>query len=366
MTRLEMESPPTLAPSSTPPPSEREEPINVGRRFLRPETIFSFLISFAILFFFFARVDIDLGAVAARLRTVQPLWLALGFLVYYLSFPVRALRWRMLLANAGLRRETNEHVPDLTGLTEMIYLSWFVNCIVPAKLGDAYRSYLLKSRAGVSFSTTIGTILTERLTDVLVLFGLLALAGLVAFHGRLPAELVPLLIAGSAAAVIVVVGLIALRSLRPLVDRLLPARLHHLYSKFEHGILRSLRPRSVPALLLFTGIIWLLEGLRLYCVAAALNLTLPLSVTLFIALASSLLTTIPFTPAGLGVVESAVVTVLLWFKVDSPTAFSVSLLDRVISYWSIVVLGLVIYLISSNRRALAALAGRLRPSRADG
>ena len=48
---------------------------------------------------------------------------------------------------------------DINGLVEIIYLSWFVNCIVPAKLGDAYRSYLLKRNSNVAFSSTIGTIL---------------------------------------------------------------------------------------------------------------------------------------------------------------------------------------------------------------
>ena len=367
MTRHEIEPPGMVAPATDNPAAdngERDDPISLWQRVVRRETIVSFVFSFAILIFFFTRIDFNVQATLDRMRTAQPLWLVLAFVAYYCSFPVRAVRWRMLLANAGLRQERNPLVPGVGGLTEMIYLSWFVNCIVPAKLGDAYRSYLLKNRAGVSFSTTIGTILTERLTDVLVLFGVMALAGLVAFHGHMPPELITLLIVGSILAVVIVAGLVALRSLQPLVRRLLPSRVHHLYQKFEHGIVRSLRPRTIPALLLYTGVIWLLEGLRLYFVASALGLRLPLSVTLFIALASSLLTTIPFTPAGLGFVESAVVTVLLWFNTDAPTAFSVSLLDRVISYWSIVVLGLVVYLISSNRRAFGALGSRLGPPRA--
>jgi glycosyltransferase 2 family protein len=249
-------------------------------------------------------------------------------------------------------------LPGVGGLTEMVFLSWFANCIVPAKLGDAFRGYLLKQRARVSFSTTIGTILTERITDVLVLFGLMALAGLVAFHGHLPDQLLYLLIFGSVLVGIVLIGLISLRGIRPLAARLLSARLHGLYQKFEQAVLKSFQPRTIPHLLLYTGVVWLLEGLRLYLVSSALGLRLPLSVTLFIALASSLLTTIPFTPAGLGFVESAVVTALLWFQVDPATAASVSFLDRIISYWSIVVFGVIVYLISSNRAALTALVRR--------
>jgi hypothetical protein len=332
--------------------AERDDNVNVVRRFFRPQTIISFLFSFAVLVFFLTRINIDLDDVLARMRTADPAFLLLAFAAYYLSFPVRAMRWRMLLGNAGLRRAENARLPGLPGLTEMIFLSWFANCIVPAKLGDAYRSYLLKQRARVSFSTTIGTILTERITDVLVLFGLMALAGLIAFHGHLPSELLYLMVFGGVLVGIVVAGLVMLRSLRPLAARLLPARVHSFYHKFEQGILQSFRPQTIPHLLVYTGIVWLLEGLRLYCVALALGLKMPLSVTLFIALASSLLTTIPFTPAGLGFVESAVVTVLLWFRVDQATAVSVSFLDRIISYWSIIVFGVIVYVIGANRERL--------------
>src|SRR3712207_7067169 len=41
---------------------------------------------------------------------------------------------------------------SVLGISEIVMLSWFANCIVPAKLGDAYRAYLLKRTAGVSFS----------------------------------------------------------------------------------------------------------------------------------------------------------------------------------------------------------------------
>src|SRR5579885_2192888 len=44
----------------------------------------------------------------------------------------------------------------IPGLSLIMLLSWFANCVVPAKLGDAYRGYLLKEEARVSFSKTMG------------------------------------------------------------------------------------------------------------------------------------------------------------------------------------------------------------------
>jgi uncharacterized protein (TIRG00374 family) len=352
---VEAPDPPAGAPEAD--LTEQEANASLLRRLGRVETIVSFLFSFAILVFLLTRVNIDLGEVVRRMSSANGLFVLLAFAAYYASFPVRALRWRMLLRNAGVSKADNPRVPGLIGLTEMIFLSWFANCIVPAKLGDAYRGYLLKSRARVSFSTTMGTILTERITDVLVLFGLLVAAGYIAFRGHLPDQLVYLLGFGAVLAGAVVVALIGIRGFRPVAARLMPKRAHELYVKFEYGVLQSFRLRTLPLLLGYTGVVWLLEGLRLYLVCMALGVRLPLSVTLFIALASSLLTTIPFTPAGLGFVESAVVTALLWFRIDTATALSISFLDRLISYWSIILLGMVVFVLSVNRERIKTLLG---------
>jgi hypothetical protein len=329
--------------------SEQEANARLLNRLRRPETIVSFLFSFGILLFLMTRANIDLDDVLRRMAMANGWLLLAAFLVYYASFPVRALRWRLLLNTAGVSKADNQRMPGVIGLTEIVFLSWFANCIVPAKLGDAYRGYLLKSRARVSFSTAIGTILTERITDVLILFGLLVAAGYIAFRGHLPDQLIYLLVFGGVLAGLVLLALVSIRGLTPLVQRFLPARVYDFYTKFAHGVLRSVRPGTIPWLLGYTCVIWLLEGLRLYLVSAALGVRLPLSVTLFIALASSLLTTIPFTPAGLGFVESAVVTALLWFRTDVTTALSISFLDRIIAYWSIIVFGIIVFVLSANR-----------------
>jgi glycosyltransferase 2 family protein len=74
-----------------------------------------------------------------------------------------------------------------------------------------------------------------------------------------------------------------------------------------------------------------------------------LSAVIFIALLSSLLTTLPLTPGGVGVVEGAVTVALGLFLNDPTLALSIALLDRLINYWSLVVGGFVLYLVSKRR-----------------
>ncbi len=323
----------------------------LSHRLLNVRTLLSFALALGLLAFIFTRFDLDPAEIWQVLKETNLLFFAAGFVVYYSAFILRGLRWRTLLSNVGLTRKAGYSIPGVAGLIEIIYLSWFVNCIVPAKLGDAYRSYLLKRNADVSFSRTIGTILAERIIDLLILFSLLCVSAFLTFQGRLPGDMNLVLAFGALLVVIILGGLIALRGFSQQLLKLIPERYRSKFQHFQHGTLQSFRRRSIPMLIGFTASIWLLEGGRLFFVTQALDqghlITLP--IVIFIALASSLLTTLPVTPGGIGLVEGAVVVVLVWVGVDQPTAISIALLDRLINYWSIVVGGLVVYLVSKKK-----------------
>jgi uncharacterized protein (TIRG00374 family) len=70
-----------------------------------------------------------------------------------------------------------------------------------------------------------------------------------------------------------------------------------------------------------------------------------------VALISSLLTAIPFTPAGLGIVEGGVVYILTSLYGATPTeAGAIVLVDRAISVLSIIIFGSIAYVLSSKTK----------------
>ena len=329
---------------------------SLGKRFFNLRTLLSFALGFAIIGFLFTRVQIDVGAILDRIRQANPWLLAVALVAFYATFPVRALRWRRLLDNVELStHEEGGRRMGIPALSEIMFLAWFANCVVPAKLGDVYRAYLLKINVGVSFSTTIGTILAERIIDVVILFLLMLAATGLSFGRAIPGEVLVLMQIGLALVVLVVLGLITMRRLRPLIERVLPQRLHEQYGRFEHGTLNSFR--GIPTLVGLTGVTWCLEVLRLYLVTLSLGLnSIAQSVIVFVALAAALMTTLPLTPAGLGFAEGAIVGVFLLAAnaglapgVDEHGAASIALLDRGISYWSLIALGLVVYPLSRKK-----------------
>jgi uncharacterized protein (TIRG00374 family) len=343
-------SPPDLPPGAPTAADEPaiEAPPGLAKRVFQPQTLLGFLLAGVALYFVYRNgLKLDFREVWAEMRHSNGWFLAGAFLIYYSSFIFRAKRWEVLLGNVGYSRARGVNMPSTAGLGEILYLSWFANCVTVARLGDAYRGYMLKRAAGVSFAVTMGTILAERLVDVAVLAGMMALSALLAFRGALPQAVEFALIGGIAVTIVGLVGMASLRRLRPFVERFLPARLFDFYSNIESGITGSFR--RIPFLLVLSVIGWVIEGTTLYLTAAAVGVPLSVAQAIMAALASALLSTIPFSPAGLGFTESGTILLLTSFNMEATPAAAVVLLSRVINYWSIVGIGAVLYVFSRKK-----------------
>ncbi len=322
-----------------------------GGRIFSLRNIASIFLTLIVLYLVYQELlGLDWREAWASVRGTNVGLFALAFAIFYCSFPLRARRWEMLLANVGYDRTAIHRMPSPLRLTRIMYLGCFANCLTIARLGDAYRGYLLKKVVGVSFVVTLGTVVAERLLDTLVLAMMAGAGLLVAFHGSLPAEAIQVLVAGLVLTVVGVLGLLSMRRLRGVVEWTLPKRLHVHYARLEHGVVGSFR--RLPLLVVYSIIGWLIEGATLYMVAAAVGMPVSVAGALVVALAAALLTTVPITPAGLGFTEGGMIFMLQWLGLDAYTASAVTLLFRVINYWSIVVFGLLIYVASRNDKRL--------------
>ena len=319
-----------------------EPPGTLGSKLLKPQTIVSFLIALAIMVFFYRRLDISPGEIWNNLKAANP-WYFLGALViYYAGMVLRGVRWRWMLIAADIERIDGVKIPGNVQLTEILILSWFVNCLVPARMGDVYRSYVLKRETKISFSASLGTIVAERVVDLFVLVAMMVTAGLITFHGNTPGQatrtyfIAGLLIGFGAAA------LFLLWFARHFIERRLPEKWQGQFVRLHDALFACLRrPGRFIAI---SVVIWTMDGIRLLLVAKSLGVTLSYANSLFVSLMSSMLTTLPITPAGLGVVEGAMIVVLKWVHVSPSLAISIAVMDRLITYWSLIVVGLVLYI----------------------
>ena len=357
---------PAFTPSDASPVADRgrepdPEGMSLARRIRQPRTILSIAVPIAVIAIFVGLNGSQLSKVPGLVLGANPLLVLAAFIVFYAGFPLRGLRWSTLLQGTGLRISTRDS-------TEIIFLSWLVNCVVPAKLGDVYRAYLLKINSTASLSRTFGTVFIERVLDLFAIAVLGLAAGYWSFRDGLPPPIQLVFGIGVVVVVALGVGLFTLRNFgRQIIVRLpLPHQVLELYDRFEEGVFGALVARHLPKLGLMTGFIWMTEALRLYLVVQALHfadVSLGLSGAVFVALIGSLLTAVPLSPAGLGIVEAGVVGVLhVAYGVPLPEATAIALLDRVISVFSIIVFGSIAYALSSKPRGLGRIDGAPDPA----
>lgn len=328
---------PIQSPDQPPTPTIGHPPRHPAVRLIRPAVVVVVLLIVVVTLYRQGR-SIDWTETGDQLRSANVWWFGLGLVAFHAGFLLRCYRWRVLLTGA----ESHEKVVvadrlPFHSIVGIMYRAWFVNTVTIARAGDAYRGYLLKKRSGASFSSSIGTIVSERIVDVMVLAVLLISAILLAFHQHMPRGLPAILAISAVLAVAGPMSLLFLHRLQPLILRRLPARVSDKAGIVMAAMIASVR--RMPLLVLLSAGGWLGETLMLLFVARAIGIDLPITHAATVALLTALLTTLPITPGGLGIADAGIIFLLGTVSVASGPAAAIAILARVITFGSVVLIG---------------------------
>lgn len=268
----------------------------------------------------------------SSIKNTNFFWFFVAFGCFYASIFLKSIRWKLLLNDAELEVKLKDSIL-------IFYLSMFANSIIPAKIGDIYRSYLLKQKNNAPISLSFATVFVERIFDLMTMIPLLLIFGIISFNSDIPVEVFIALKYGIALIILLIVfTLIFLKLNAKIMDKINNKLIKNVFTNFEKGI-RTLKVRSIPKLFLLSLISWITEGFTIYFIFLSIGLNFDVLFSIFTDLSSSLLTAIPFTPSGLGVVEYALVFILNLKNTGITESSVVIVLYRVISYFSIIFLG---------------------------
>lgn len=289
-------------------------------------------------------MSLDLGAVRAALGRAQPGPLALATLVYCALFPLRGLRWSLLLEPLA------PVSPTLA--TRGFLVGFMANNVLPARLGDVVRALVLAREARVPRSATFATVLLEKVFDGVTVVGILGLAlALVpvapdrAAQLRAVAGLMGLVFGGALTVCVLLAAMEgptlarARRVLTPLPDRVGEALLN-LLGKLASGLHVLRRPRRTAAILGLSITIWGLEVVVYGFVAGALGAALPFWGLALVMAILTLGLTAPSAPGFVGVFEALVIPALGLLGVPPEEAAAFALLLHAIHYVPGTLLGL--------------------------
>jgi uncharacterized membrane protein YbhN (UPF0104 family) len=333
--------------SGNPPPSLR-------RQLLSPQTALSLVALAGLVALLVWRFDIAWSATYDAVRHLDPRWYLAAVAVHYVTFVFRGARWRVLLGNATRSDEHPPRLPSALGAGYIILISWFANSVTWFRMGDAYRAYAYTQDSGLAFTRSMGVVLADRLVDLVVVIVLMGAGmGVLVAGGQVHPPLL-LVLMGGALLGAVAVGLAGMVLAKRWVAPRLPARVGEVYHRFHDATLGSLR--RIPLVLALGVAGWLCEAGRLALVIQAVGVNVALGLVLFVPMANGLLTAVPLTPGGLGVVETGV-SGLLRLELAVELAIAVALVDRTISYLSVVLAGGVAFAVRQLRLARRNLRG---------
>jgi uncharacterized protein (TIRG00374 family) len=266
--------------------------------------------------------SVDIGRAVEVLRTADRGWIGLMAVFIVADLAVRALRWQRLVAPIG-------HV-RLPAMLAYLLVGYLANNVLPARLGELVRSHYLGDREGLSRTTTLGTVVVERVVDFVVVVAIasaaiivLSVRGIVA-----SAVLVGIAVAGLLAAA-VVVGIAAHRL--PGAERIGAAaerwpRVHELAGKLRGGLAVAGKPRTLTEALVLSAIAWGATILSFAAAGQAIGVELTIGQASLLASGVALATAIPAGPANLGTFELAAVAIGRAIGVPDHTAFALALL----------------------------------------
>jgi len=283
----------------------------------------------------------DVTELTANLGRYQWRYFIYGLGLATANYALRFVRWQYYLARLKVPLGSPGGVP--TGDSARIFVAGFVMSVTPGKVGEVFKSVLLQASHGVPLARTAPIVVAERLTDLLALVLLTALASL-SFEGGGAIAL-----AGAIFVAVVWVacawrplGELALRiaGKLPVLGRL-EARLREAYDAL-HELVRP-APLAVASFLALLS--WGLECVSLLVIALGFEgVALSLLEATFAYGGPTIVGALVLLPGGLGATEAGMTGVLEAFEVpgmSTSVAIAITMLVRLATLWWAVVLGVI-------------------------
>jgi uncharacterized protein (TIRG00374 family) len=294
--------------------------------------------------------DIKPGEVIAHARRANPGLLLLAVLLATATFPLRTIRWRLIL------RDVDGHRFPMLPLWHATAIGFMANNLLPARAGEVARAYVAGRQLPVRFMTALASIGVERVFDGLVMLGLMALA---IAAPSFPAQTLvggrSLSTLATSAAVffgaLLLIALLVVHRPAPwlallgrLTRRLLPARGAERVMHWAEGIVAGLAvlksPPRFAGVVFWSLVLWITNAAAFAVCFRAFGLSVPLEGALLLQGVIGFGVAVPSTPGFVGVFEAATLLTLSVYGVDPSLAVSYALTYHLTTFIPITLLGL--------------------------
>jgi glycosyltransferase 2 family protein len=273
------------------------------------------------------------------MESAQYLWLIPATIAFLISYYFRAIRWQIFM-------DPIKHLP-VKRLIPSLMIGFMGNSVLPARLGELIRPYVLGKKENLSISAALATVVIERIFDGICMLFLLAIV-LLFFAPSISSSTesfisLPKIQAISytflAFNIAIIIFLYLLKKYPDKVVvifrklfRFLPVhwldKLAHLLLSFVDGLHILHQPKQIILASLYSFAVWITVALEILFVQYAFHLgSLPLSAPIFIMVIIAIGVMLPSAPGYVGPYHAACrgALVLLGVEVNTAIGFAVIL-----------------------------------------
>jgi uncharacterized protein (TIRG00374 family) len=290
---------------------------------LNPRILIGVAVSVACLFFVLRQVNF-----AELVDTLGRTNLLLVFGIVLSLIPamwLKAHRWRMFFPDQVAARRA--------GLVPALYIGYMVNTVAPLRMGEVVRAYLVGHQDRLGVSTSLATIVVEKLFDVgslIVIFVVLALVTTLPDWANAAAITSGLaLVVGTIGSICLVVAEHRVIALIQFFERRLPilGRLHlsGLASSFVDGFRSMQSPKTLFWSVVWSAVLWLAGSLTLAVGLVAVDISITPAIVFFMVVVTNLGMAVPSAPGYVGVYHALVVVSLGVFGIPETAALSAAI-----------------------------------------
>jgi len=283
-------------------------------------TIAGFIVSIVLLYF--SLKDIRFHEIMATLQKANPLLIPVPLIFITIAVVLCAFRWSRLIGGGVHFRDT----------FAALMIGLFVNNVLPARIGEAARAYVISKKRGLSFTYSFSTVLLDRFFD---LTGLLLLAFIFFPDKSLPAAVsrsIYILIA----LLMFCIGCIILLSREKFANKIAGMstrikrpfflRLTDRVLRIQENLKRINSPFNLISSVAISFCTWFSMTTALYLVMLTLGIHVDFRDIPFVCALLNLGLTIPSSPGYVGVYQFLLVYLLAIFGVPKHEGFTISII----------------------------------------
>jgi len=292
---------------------------------------------------------VDWTKVGEVLRGANLKYVALAVAFLLLSTAAKTVRWRLLLPDTT--------VASVPRLYRIVHVSYLLNNVFPARLGDVARVSMASHLRGLRVGHVVSSLLTERVTDVVTLIVCFAV---VSPFLPLPDEYLRwlhlawwtlgLLAATVLAAAALHRPIARLATVSRLFERLpLPGWARDEAESFRDGWRQLFTRTHVLRIWSWSALAWLGAFAINYMLMRALEIRAPMTVAVLLTCTTNLAMLVPSSPSYVGVFHAAATISLLPFDVNASRALSFAILAHLTNVLPVSLLGAAFLLWGRDR-----------------